>query len=270
MELLAACRVAVSSWPLLRPSTALGRAAGLLRRHLHTGRTKDDRKILPSGPTRSSSTRHDPTKLVWEREHIVEKDTLLYRNDSKKFFRMINFFGVSQFVFWSYLSNFAFTTMKNVQIPEEHKQNKALPWWKKTDFGQYRNGITVSSFLIGGELNHGFQSQFKAYFPAGSLRACWGTMAICWMYTLRSVSGLVLKRGGRELLFFTFAPLGRNRSMLVPLEKVSAKQSRISSHVHLPLKVQGKTFHYLIDMKGTFTNAKLFDYSAGLSRKWAR
>lgn len=63
---------------------------------------------------------------------------------------MMNFFGVSQFFFWSYLSHFAFTTMKSVHIPEEMKQNKELQWWKKTDFGKYRNGITIASFIVGG------------------------------------------------------------------------------------------------------------------------
>ena len=52
--------------------------------------------------------------------------------------------------------------------------------------------------------------------------------------------------------------------------KVSAQQSRTASRVHLPLKVQGKAFHYLLDMKGDFTNSKLFDYSAGISRNWSR
>lgn len=52
--------------------------------------------------------------------------------------------------------------------------------------------------------------------------------------------------------------------------QVSAKQSRMTATVHLPLKVKGKYFHYILDMRGQFPNAKLFDYSAGLRRNWAQ
>ncbi|XP_063844807.1 transmembrane protein 223-like [Scylla paramamosain] len=236
VRLLDLCRTRTLLGPLLHEATtAISRAARVPKQHLH------------SGAAGRGATRKDTTRLMLDNEYVVAKDTLLYKNENKGFYRMINFFGLSQFVFWTYLSHFAYTTMKSVEIPEEQKNNKALSWWKRTDFGQYRNGITLGSFIIG-----------------------WGTMGICWMYTLRSVSGMVLKRGGQNLLLFTFTPLGRNRSLLVPIEKVSARQSRTASRVHLPLKVQGKAFHYLLDMKGDFTNSKLFDYSAGIRRNWAR
>ncbi|KAK8378862.1 hypothetical protein O3P69_009530 [Scylla paramamosain] len=225
VRLLDLCRTRTSLGPLLHEATtAMSRAARVPKQHLH------------SGAAGRGATRKDTTRLMLDNEYVVAKDTLLYKNENKGFYRMINFFGLSQFVFWTYLSHFAYTTMKS-----------ALSWWKRTDFGQYRNGITLGSFIIG-----------------------WGTMGICWMYTLRSVSGMVLKRGSQNLLLFTFTPLGRNRSLLVPIEKVSARQSRTASRVHLPLKVQGKAFHYLLDMKGDFTNSKLFDYSAGIRRNWAR
>lgn len=237
MWVLALYRTHIAGCTLHEAATSLGKTPrALVRRYLQSGQRNA-----------SSYTSKDSTRLLLDHEYAVQKDTVLYRNDNKKLYRVMNFFGMSQFFFWTYLSHFAFTTMKSVQIPEEQKENKDLPWWKKTDFGKYRSGITIASFLVG-----------------------WGTLALCWMYTLRSVSCLVLKRGGRELLFITFAPFGRNKSMLVPLEKVSAKQSRLSSRVNLPLKVQGKSLYYILDMKGQFTNSKLFDYSAGLRRHWAQ
>ncbi|KAK3859327.1 hypothetical protein Pcinc_034544 [Petrolisthes cinctipes] len=185
--------------------------------------------------------------MVLEQNYAVTKDTVLFRYDNARFFKLLNIFAISQFCFWSYLSNFAFVTMKNVKIPEEVKSDTKLVWWKKTNFGQFRYGITIFSFLIG-----------------------WGTLAISWMYTIRCVRYLVLLQGGRQLTFVTFTPFGRTRQITVPLEKVSAVQSRMSVKTHLPLKVQGKSLHYLLDMRGKFTNTKLFDYSAGLKRSWAK
>lgn len=45
-------------------------------------------------------------------------------------------------------------------------------------------------------------------------------LAICWMYTLRSVRMLVLRKGGEKVSIVTYAPLGRNRTIDVSLEKV--------------------------------------------------
>lgn len=204
-------------------------------RHCHTGVQR------PSLKTTGGN------RLKFEQEYSVDKDTVLFRYENKRYFKMMNIFALSQFFFWSYLSHFAFTTMKSspITLPPEEKEN--LPWWRKVDFGRYRTGISTGSFLLG-----------------------WGTLAICWMYTLRSVRCLVLKKGGKDLLFVTFTPFGRNRIMTVPLNKVSAKQSRMSAKVHLPLKVQGTYLHYILDMQGHFTNTKLFDYSAGLRRSWAK
>ncbi|KAG7164009.1 transmembrane protein 223-like [Homarus americanus] len=193
-----------------------------------------------------SPTSRNNSRLILEHEYAVPKDTILFRYENSRFFKLMNMFAISQFFFWLYLSHFAFTTMRNVPVRTE-EGDKTLPWWRRINFGEYKNGIAIGSFFIG-----------------------WGTMAICWMYTLRSVKYLILKKGGKDLVFLTFAPFGHHRSMTVPLEKVSAKQSRFSAKVTLPLKVQGSYFHYILDMSGEFTNAKLFDYSAGLQRNWSK
>lgn len=37
---------------------------------------------------------------------------------------------------------------------------------------------------------------------------------------------------------------------------------------YLPMKIQGITFYYIIDGKGTFLNKKLFDYTVGKAKDW--
>ncbi|XP_042875241.1 transmembrane protein 223-like [Penaeus japonicus] len=219
-----------------------------LRAGLRTQNTLKSKELWPT-PRYTTQTRSHTveTKSLIEQNYAVEKDTLLFRNENRRFFKLINLFAMSQFFFWSYLSHFALTMMKDVEVPADVRDDPNIPWWRKMNLGKYRNGITVSCFMIG-----------------------WGTMALSWMYTLRSVRYLVLKKGGKSLAFVTFTPFGRNKTLNVPLEKVSAKQSRLTATVHLPLKVKGKYFHYILDMRGQFPNAKLFDYSAGLRRNWAQ
>lgn len=78
----------------------------------------------------------------------VIKDVILYRYENQKFFRIVNIFALCQFGFWTYLSHFAFTTLKDAPVP---KDADSLPWWRRINLGEnkYRNTLTVLSFLIG-------------------------------------------------------------------------------------------------------------------------
>ena len=77
----------------------------------------------------------------------VARDLILFKYDKPKFFRYLNIFGVCQFVFWSYLSHFAYTRLKDAPI--EKKEDD--PWWKAINVGEnkYRNGITFLCCLLG-------------------------------------------------------------------------------------------------------------------------
>lgn len=79
----------------------------------------------------------------------ITKDVILYKYENPNFFKIINIFGFSQFLFWTYLSHFAFTTLRDA--PVEQQEGKELAWYEKLNLGEnkYRNGITIVSFLIG-------------------------------------------------------------------------------------------------------------------------
>lgn len=79
----------------------------------------------------------------------LEKDMLLYKYENTRFFRYLNLFGVSQFVFWTYLSNFA-TTLRDVPVPIQPAENQK--WYEKMTFlgeNKYKNGMAVLFFLVG-------------------------------------------------------------------------------------------------------------------------
>ena len=88
------------------------------------------------------------------------------------------------------------------------------------------------------------------------------------MFTLRSVRFLILRKGGRDVTFVTYSPFGQNRIMTVPLKSVSAQQPRELADSLLPLKVRNRSLFYVLDMRGEFKNAQLYDYSAGLHRRF--
>ncbi|EDW73825.1 uncharacterized protein Dwil_GK19663 [Drosophila willistoni] len=174
----------------------------------------------------------------------VPKDVILFKYENPKFYNMLNFFGVCQFVFWTYLSHFAFTTLKDAPVVE--KEGEELKWFQRINLGEnkYKNGITICSFLIG-----------------------YGILFAVWMFTLRSVRFLILRKGGRDVSFVTYGPFNRNRIMTVPLKCISAEESRQLARVQLPIKVRDKTLYYILDMRGEFRNPQLFDYTAGLKRR---
>ncbi|GAB0100728.1 Transmembrane protein 223 [Sergentomyia squamirostris] len=174
----------------------------------------------------------------------VVKDVIIYKYDNPKFFRYLNIFAICQFFFWVYLSHFSFTTLRDA--PVDKNTSEDLPFWRKLNLGdnKYRNTLSSLSFCFG-----------------------WGILAMSWMYTLRSVRYLVLRKGGQNVSLVTYTPMGvGNRIMDVPLTCISAQESRGAARVHLPLKVKNRAFYYILDKKGTFPNEKLFDYTAGLRR----
>ncbi|CAH1398290.1 unnamed protein product [Nezara viridula] len=174
----------------------------------------------------------------------VVKDVILYKHDNPKFFKYINMFGVSQFIFWMYLSHFSFTTLKDAPIAKEGSEK--LPWWRRINLGEqkYRNGITLFCGIVG-----------------------YLFLLASWSYTIRSVRYLILRKGGKVVSFVTYGPFGKNSILDVPLTKISASESREHSRIQLPIKVKGKFLYYILDMRGEFPNKLLFDATAGLRRK---
>ncbi|KAJ8948822.1 hypothetical protein NQ318_013474 [Aromia moschata] len=174
----------------------------------------------------------------------VTKDVILYKYKNDTFFKVVNIFALCQFGFWTYLSTFAYTKLRDAPVDS----SKETKWWRKINLGEnkYRNALTIISFLIG-----------------------WGILTVTWMYSLRSVKYLILRKGGKEVTIVTYSPTGSNRMFTLGLQNVSCKESRTTAKSQLPIKVKGHYLHYILDMRGEFTNPSLFDNTTGLRRNWA-
>lgn len=100
------------------------------------------------------------------------------------------------------------------------------------------------------------------------LRYLLGNLAyfVGFMFTRRSVRYLILRKDQKYVSFVTYGAFGKNSIMDVPLRCISAQESRTSAKNFLPIKVQNRSFYYILDMNGDFKNTRLFDNVVGLRR----
>lgn len=91
-------------------------------------------------------------------------------------------------------------------------------------------------------------------------------LSFTWMYTLKTVKFVILRKGGKMVSLVTYRPMGNNGILTVPLNCLNALEHRQNAHRILPLKVKNKLIWYMLDMRGEFTNAQLFDYVVNLRR----
>ncbi|XP_013146772.1 PREDICTED: transmembrane protein 223 [Papilio polytes] len=199
-----------------------------------------------SHTTRNSSYSSVTTKTIHDVNTNVARDVILFKYENPKFFKYMNVFAIVQYMFWTYLGVFAFKSLRDAPVDKSTITDET-PWFRRINLGEnkYRNTLGAVALIIGT-----------------------GSLAMVWMYTLKSVRYLILNKGGQHLTFVTYGPFGKNRMMKVPVENVCCKENRTMAKVQLPIKVKSTMMHYMLDMRGEFKNPLLFDSTAGLSRKW--
>ncbi|XP_057365828.1 transmembrane protein 223-like isoform X1 [Daphnia carinata] len=209
----------------------------LLSRHVN--RLKDNSTV-----TKVVNHTKFSTKPAWEMDTNVAKDVVLYAHHNPQFHKYLNIFALTQLGFWFYLAEFSLSTLKDVPVPKQDS-NSNLPWYRSINLGEekYRRGITGVCLALG------------VLILGGS-----------WMFSLKSIKNIVLRKGGKDITIITYAPFNKIRYVETPLRNVSATQSRSRAPVSLPVKVKGYMGYFVIDMKGEFKNPTLFDATVGLKR----
>lgn len=78
------------------------------------------------------------------------KDVIIFKHENPKFFKYMNIFAYCQFLFWSYLSHFAYTELRDIPIDPDTITDKT-PWWQNINLGEskYRTGFAIFCFTIG-------------------------------------------------------------------------------------------------------------------------
>lgn len=128
---------------------ALRHGVNFLKRHALYSLRCTVPAIANKLPAAIAPIRSQSTRAAYDVSTNVQKDIVLFKYENPKFYKMLNFFGVCQFVFWTYLSHFAFTTLKDAPVVE--KPGEELKWFQRINLGEnkYKNGITICCFLIG-------------------------------------------------------------------------------------------------------------------------
>lgn len=181
----------------------------------------------------------------------VAKDVILFEHDRTRFFRLLAIFCGGQFVFWAYLAHFAFTSLRDTRkiSGEAQKVRTELGGLFSFDMNlgsnAWRYGFTLGCLIIGG-----------------------GIVGLATLFSRRSVSRVILHKGGGKVTVSTQSPLGPPRAhhLTVPLTQVACHAHRQESPSFIPLKVKGYKFYFLLDKEGTLNNPKLFDITVGAYR----
>ncbi|XP_012695583.2 transmembrane protein 223 [Clupea harengus] len=181
----------------------------------------------------------------------VAKDVVLFEHDRTRFFRFLALFCGGQLLFWTYLAHFAFTGLRDTRGggSEARKVRTELGGWFSFDMNlgsnAWRFGFTVGCITIGA-----------------------GIVGLGLLFSRRSVSRVILHRGGGMVTVCTQSPLGpsKGRSMTMPLSQLACHAHRHESPSFIPLKVKGHQFYFLLDKEGKINNVKLFDVTVGAYR----
>lgn len=187
----------------------------------------------------------------------LSRDVTLFEHDRTRFFRLLAAFCGGQFLFWTYLGQFAYTGLRDTG------KNKASSSSSPTTTTTTTGLAGVWSF----EMNLG-SSTWRYGFTLGCLAIGAGIVGLGVLFCRRSVSQVILHKGGRMVSVSTQSPLGmdRARKITVPLSEVACHAHRQESPMFIPLRVKGHKFYFLLDKEGTINNARLFDVTVGAYR----
>lgn len=183
----------------------------------------------------------------------LPRDVTLFEHDRTRFFRLLSAFCGGQFLFWAYLGQFAYTGLRDTG----GAKNKASSPPTTTGLAG------MWSF----EMNLG-SSTWRYGFTLGCLAIGTVIVGLGALFCRRSVSQVILHKGGRMVSVSTQSPLGMDRAqkITVPLSEVACYAHRQESPMFIPLRVKGHKFYFLLDKEGTINNARLFDVTVGAYR----
>jgi hypothetical protein len=103
-----------------------------------------------------------PVRVIPARNLVIEsaprsptaetaKDIIVYKYENPRFFKMMNFFTISQLFFWGYLAHWTFYGLKDAKVSEEQSKDEDVSWWRKLNLGEnkYRNAFATLCLFIG-------------------------------------------------------------------------------------------------------------------------
>ncbi|XP_012143090.2 transmembrane protein 223 isoform X1 [Megachile rotundata] len=188
-------------------------------------------------PFRINNVREYGQKTKADSFHVnvnIKNNVLLYKYENPRYFRTFRAFCFIWIFFSSVLSYYTFDP------------KFILTWRKNVSWAEYLklNGTNLLYFVYAIIVGP------SAFF-------------LLYMANKKFVKFIILHPGGTSVSLVTHHLFKRQDVLTVPVNKVTAICSRNRMRDYLPLKVQGKSFYYLVDAEGKFINEKLFDCTVG-------
>ncbi|KAM4558574.1 transmembrane protein 223 [Odontesthes bonariensis] len=236
--------------------------ARLFRKSLMSSETSPNSSVLPrldASRLYSGIFLHTGGQMTTRRGLCTStqpsRDVTLFEHDRTHFFRLLSVFCGGQFMFWTYLAHFAFTGLRETGAAKDKAKAKAP------------TTTTGLAGLWSFEMNLG-SNTWRYGFTLGCLTIGVGIVGLGALFCRRSVSKVVLHKGGRMVTVCTQSPLGtsQGRILTVPLSQVACHAHRQESPSFIPLRVKGHKFYFLLDKEGAVNNARLFDITVGAYR----
>lgn len=78
----------------------------------------------------------------------LEKDVIVYKYNNPKYYKILNIFGLLQFVFLAGTAEFEFTQLIDLPVNEDASSNKDLPWYQRINLGSNKMRYTMA-FICG-------------------------------------------------------------------------------------------------------------------------
>ncbi|XP_074128593.1 transmembrane protein 223 [Sminthopsis crassicaudata] len=185
-------------------------------------------------------SRLGPPRAAWARAALhgaaPERDVLLFEHKRGRFFAFLGFFCAGQGVFWASLAAAAVSGPGGGAQGSGRRPSPGSTLW--------RYGLAAGCASVG-----------LLVLAAGLL------------FSRRSVSSVLLRKGGQRVTLTTHAPFGLGAQLTVPLHQVSCMAHRGEVPAVLPIKVKGHRFYFLLDKDGRFPNMRLFDVTVGAYRR---
>ncbi|XP_011691018.1 PREDICTED: transmembrane protein 223 [Wasmannia auropunctata] len=164
----------------------------------------------------------------------VQNNVILYKFERNAYFRNVQIFAVAQLFGWFLLAYYTY------------KPSFWDIFYTDIKFKDYlwRDAIWLSTCL------------FSLIVGPFMFLFIYATCA-------RSIKYIILNKGGKTLSITTYHILKKKSNINVPLGMAKCAANRMDVGAVLPIKIENKSFFYLIDRKGAFVNPKLFDYAMG-------
>lgn len=200
------------------------------------------------------------------------RDLVLFQHHRPRFFRLVGLFCLGQGGFWAYLGHYGFSSLRDTEgvrakAPGIHDSSAWASSTKEGNPPEASSAKGTSDPSTGGkQLNLGSRLWRYGFtltcFTVGSL-----IVAAGYLFSRRSVSQVLLHRGGQQVTIRTSALFGSGSSFTVPLRHVSCMAHRSEVPSAIPLKIKDRPLYYLLDKQGQVFNGKLFDVTVGAYRK---